>query len=172
MKLGDAKEKKELEDSDQSGSPPDSLQSPTTSSSRDERMQHCRESRELRGEAFHLWERSNWDVLENVLFPIANFRCRNFCKLHQILLLSVCGYIIEIPIYNPGLKCLWPSRMISIPPLQTRWLRFTVNPQFESKLFRIKAERWLCGFWQFQTFVLRIVYIQHFPLSLVRVNLT
>lgn len=38
VKLGDAKEKKELEDSDQSGSPPDSLQSPTTSL-RDERMQ-------------------------------------------------------------------------------------------------------------------------------------
>ena len=94
VKLGDAKEKKELEDSDQSGSR--IPWSSSTTSLRDERMQHCRESRELRGEAFllgfpfivewtletqkigttrgkirnntkHLWERSNSDVL----FPIA-----------------------------------------------------------------------------------------------------
>lgn len=130
VKLGDAKEKKELEDSDQSGSPPDSLQSPITTSLRDERMQHCRESRELRGEAFLLgfpsiveWtletrnakdrnhQRQNTKQYETSWGAI-KLRCLGRClvsnrelslqKLLQatsILLLSVCGYIIEFPIF-------------------------------------------------------------------------
>lgn len=104
MKLGDAKEKKELEDSDQSGSQPDSLQSPTTSSLRDERMQHCRESRELRGEAFHLWERSNSDVAFRCLVSNGELSLQKLLQATSILLLSVCGYIIGIPNLKPRSK--------------------------------------------------------------------